>query len=299
MRPRTLILSLVILGAALSYYLYFEVYKPRQNQERQEQDALVFSLDSQALEKLAVTGKERVELSKQGSRWMITAPLSARVDERTLNELISSLTTLKRQRKLIDFSDRSVFESPLTIEFRSVSRDYTLTVGAQTPTKEFRYAKASSCPGVFLIKDADSFGLDKDLLALRDKRLFTFPIKNIEALSFSGSFLNLTLVKDADAAWHCPGKDIRLSASKVETLLQQIWWQEATLFADGMSIGSEPVLDITLKGRQGSQTLRIWQVGKALFALSSLHSQVVEIDRMFLESLPRDVNILTEKGGAS
>jgi hypothetical protein len=294
-----LILSLVILGAALSYYLYFEVYKPRQNQERQEQDALVFSLDSQALEKLAVTGKERVELSKQGSRWMITAPLSARVDERTLNELISSLTTLKRPRKLIDFSDRSVFESPLTIEFRSVSRDYTLTVGAQTPTKEFRYAKASSCPGVFLIKDADSFGLDKDLLALRDKRLFTFPIKNIEALSFSGLFLNLTLVKDADAAWHCPGKDIRLSASKVETLLQQIWWQEATLFADGMSIGSEPVLDISLKGRQGSQTLRIWQVGKALFALSSLHSQVVEIDRMFLESLPRDVNILTEKGDAS
>jgi len=125
-----LIISLVILGAALSYYLYFEVYKPRRSQERQEQDALVFSLDAQALEKLAVTGKERVELTKQGTRWMITAPLSARVDERTLNELISSLTTLKRQRKLIDFSDQSVFVSPLAKEFRSASQDYSLTIGA-------------------------------------------------------------------------------------------------------------------------------------------------------------------------
>ncbi|MEN6473479.1 MAG: DUF4340 domain-containing protein [Syntrophaceae bacterium] len=298
MRPRTLIISLVILAAALSYYLYFEVYKPRQSQERQAQEALVFSLDKQALEKLVVTGKERIELTKQDKSWMITAPISARVDERTLEELVNSLATLKRQRELIDFSDLSVFASPLRIEFRAASQDYTLTIGRQTPTKEFRYAQVSSSPGVFLIKDADSFGLDKDLLSLRDKRLFTFPIETIEALSFSGPFLNLKLVKNADAAWHCPGKDIKLNAGKVETLLQQIWWQEATLFADGMSIGTAPLLDIKLTGKQGSQELKVWRMGKALFARSSRHPQVVEIDRMFLESLPRDVGMLTEKGGA-
>ena len=134
---------------------------------------------------------------------------------------------------------------------------------------------------------------------MRDKRLFTFPIDQVQSFAFSGPFLNLKLVKDVDSAWHCPGKDIKLSASKVESLLQQIWWQEATLFADGMSIGTAPVLDITLSGKQGSQDLRIWRVGKALFARSSLHPQVIEIDRMFLEGLPKDVGMLTEKGGAS
>jgi len=265
MKPRTLIISLIILAAFLSYYLYFEVYKPRQVKEQQEKDALVFSLDKQALEKISVTGKQRVDLVKENKRWMITAPISARVDDRALAELINSLSALKLQRRLIDFSDQSVFAAPLTIEFRTASLDYSLTIGSQTPTKEFRYAKSSSKPGVFLIKDADSFGLDKDLLALRDKRLFTLPIENIEAFSFSGPFLNLTLAKDKQSAWHVPGSDLKISAFKVEGLLQQIWWQEATLFADGMSIGTPALLDITLTGRQGSQSLRIWRVGAGYF----------------------------------
>lgn len=299
MKPRILVAFLVILSAILSYYLYFDVYKSRRMQARQEKDALVFSLDKQALDTISVTGKERIELIRQGQEWKIASPISARVDNRSLDELITALAALKLQRELNDFSDQSVFAAPLTIGFRAAAREYSLTIGSHTPTREFRYARAAGRSGVFLIKDADIFGLDKDLLALRDKRLFTFPIDSIEKLSFSGPFLDLTLAKDADAAWHMPGKDIKLSQSKVASLLHQIWWQDATLFADGMSIGTEPLMDITLAGRQGSQSLRVWQVGKAIFARSSLHPQIVELDRMFLEGMPRDVDMLAETGGAS
>jgi hypothetical protein len=299
MKQRTLIVSLLILAAALGYYLYFEVYKTRQAIQQQEQDALVFALDKQTLQSIAITAKERIDLVKQDKSWMITAPISTRVDNRSLDELISSLATLKRQRELNDFSDQSVFATALKISFRAAGKDYDILIGGQTPTKEFRYARASTGPGVFLIRDADIFALDKDLLSLRDKRLFSFPVEGIQELSFSGPFLNLKLVKDEGGLWHIPGKEVKLSASKVESLLHQVWWQEATLFADGMSIATPPLLDMSLSGKQGSQSLRIWRVGKALFARSSRHPQIVEIDRMFLENLPRDINLLTEKGGAS
>jgi len=298
MKPRTLIVSLVILAAALSYYLYFEMYKPRQLKERQEREALVFSLNKPSLERISITGKERVDLVKLNGRWVISAPISARVDMRALEDLINTLASLRIQRELVEFSDQSVFAAPLTIEFRDASQDNRLTIGGQTPTKEFRYAKASSRPGIFLIRDVDIYGLDKDLLALRDKRLFTLPIEHVETISFSGPFLNLTLAKDTQSAWHVPGKDVKIDAFKAESLLRQVWLQEATLFADGMSIGTPPLLDITLTGGQGSQSLRIWRVGKALFARSSQHPQIIEIDRMFLEGLPKDIGALAVKGGA-
>jgi len=294
-----MLISLLVLAAAVSYYLYFEVYKARQDKQRKDRAEQVFTLAGQDLERLTVKGKERIELFRQDQGWRIVSPISARADGRALDELIGTLAALRIQRELTDFSDPSVFAAPLTIEFRAKSKDYSLTVGALTPTKEFRYARSSNRSGVFLITEADTLGLDKDLLALRDKRLFTLPVETVEKLSFSGPFLDLTLVRDADAGWLCPGKDVKLSASKVESLLHQIWWQEARLFADGMSIGTRPVLDIALTGKQGTQSLRIWRVGKALFARSSRHPQIVEIDRMFLEGLPRDVGMLTERGGAS
>lgn len=299
MKPRTLIIYLVVLSLAIGYYVYFEVYKTRQAQSQEEQNAKVFALPKQAIDTLIITRKERIELTRQNNQWMITAPVKEQSDARTLAAILDTLLTLKRQRDLKGFTDQSVFAKALTISFRAAGQNYSLTIGSQTPTKEFRYARASNHSGVFLIQDVDVAALDKDLLALRDKRLFSLALEGIDTISLSGKILNIKMVKDNKAGWHIPGQDLKLSDAKVQGLLQQIWWQEATLFADGMSIGSAPLMEITLADKQTTQALKIWQVGKALFAKSTLHPQVVEIDRMFMESLPRDTGMLAQKGERS
>jgi hypothetical protein len=297
MKPRTVLIYLTILVLAGGYYLYFEVYKTKQSQADKELAATVFPFSKQALTWLAIDRGEHIELSRRGDNWMITAPVKENVDRRALAELIDALAGLKSQRELKDFTDKNVFAKPLTISFHASGKSYSLTLGSQTPTKEFRYARASTRRGIFLVRDADATGLDKDLLALRDKRLFTLPVEQVDTFSLAGQGFSLQALKDKDGRWHMPGKDTPLNHAKVENLLRQIWWQEATLFADGMTIGTQPLWEITLGSAQTSQSLKVWQVGKALFAKSTLHPQFLEIDRMFLESLPKDVGTLITKGG--
>jgi hypothetical protein len=296
MKLRTVLIYLIILVLAGGYYLYFEVYKSRRLQAEKELAATVFPITRQAIDRLSIDRGEHIELSRSGGKWMITAPVKEDVDGRTLDELTSSLANLKIQRELKDFADNGVFTKPLVIGLSAADKTYSLSIGSQTPTKEFRYARASIRQGVFLVRDTDAAGLDKDLLALRDKRLFSLPVETIDRLNLTGKGVIIQAMKDKDGRWLISGKDTPLNHAKVENLLRQIWWQEATFFAEGMNIGTPPQWEITLGSAQSSQSLKIWEVGKALFAKSTLHPQTVEIDRMFLETLPKDIESLTAKG---
>lgn len=286
MKLKHLAVYLIILALAGGYYLYFEVYKHRHDQEKKAAAARVFTLDKDRITAVTLDRAPGIRLEKQGAQWWVTAPIREQADPRAIDQLLGSVASLMNSRTLDDpVTDPSIFAKPLLVHVQAGGKTYQLTIGALTPTKEFRYAKASTLPGLFLVRADDLSGIDQDLLAFRDKRIITLPFDQIETLTISRKGKTFQLNKDAQGRWSMPGLARPVEPGRAEALVHQICWQEATFFADGMTVKTAPAAIITLKTKQASQDLKIWSVGKALFAVSSIRPQVVEIDRQFLDSL--------------
>ena len=295
MKIRQLIIYLGILVVLGGSYAYFEVYKVKEKQAQQEKASTVFSLDKAKINSLCVERGERISLKKEGNAWWIKEPIQEKADQGAVDTFLIALTNLKRERVLGSLADLSVFEKTLTIAFTSGAKGYNLTIGAQTPTKEFRYAKASTVQGVFLVQDYTVGGLDKDLFALRDKRLLTLNYSDIDRVEMIRKGFRLELVKDAQGTWQMSGRNVRIKTVKVDSLLREFCWIEAKLFAEGMQVNRPPDVEIMLKAKGLTQNVKLWEVGKALFAKSDIRPHVVEIDKTVLDQLPTDVKAIEDR----
>lgn len=294
MKLKHLALYLIILALAGGYYLYFEVYKHRHDQEKKAAAERVFTLEKDRITAVTLDRAPSIRLEKQGAQWWVTAPIHEPADLRAVDQLLGSVTSLTNSRTLDDpVTDPSLFAKPLRVHVQAGGKTHQLTLGALTPTKEFRYARSSTVPGIFLVRAADLSGIDQDLLAFRDKRLITVPFDQVDSLTIARPGKTFQLIKDAQGRWSLPGEARPVEPERAETLVHQICWQEATFFADGMAVKTAPAAIITLKTKQATQELKIWSVGKALFALSSIRPQVVEIDRTFLSSLAEAEHAVT------
>lgn len=287
---RHLIAGLIILGLAGGCFLYFKVVKPGQ-------DPAVFPVDMTRITAVTIDREDHIRLEKHADQWWITAPIREKADQDAVHALLSSLVSLRKQPSLGAVNDPSVFFKTLPIVFKTGETSYSLTVGALNPTREYRYAKASTRPGVFLIKDRAIIGFDKDLLALRNRRLLTLTSAQVETLTIRHKGARWTLVKD-QAQWHLPRADQTLPIGEVNGLLRAICGVEATFFTKGMSVGMPPAAEITLRSGDGAQDLKIWEIGRALFAQSSVRPEIVEIDREFLTSITDAMRMISRERGA-
>lgn len=292
MGRRYLILGLIILGLVGGGFVYAKIVKPGQD------PAAVFPVDTTRITTVTIDREDHICLERHSDQWWITAPIREKADQDAVQTFLASLISLREQQSLVgQTSDSGIFSKTLPIAFKAGDASYRLTVGALNPTREYRYATASTRPGVFLIKDRDIIGFDKDLLALRNRRLLTVTGAQVESLTILYKGEHWTLVKD-QAQWHLPRAGRTLPAGQVSGLLRDICGVEATFFTKGMSLDMPPAAEITLHSGDGAQALKIWEIGRASFAQSSVRPEIVEIDREFLTSITDTMRMISRERGA-
>jgi hypothetical protein len=244
-------------------------------------------------------GTEVVHLKKKSS-WVIIWPISVLADSKVVEGFLQTLTTLRPERRFAD-SKKDLKEFGLEVPkgkilFLVEGKWTEIQLGNKNPVGNASYVKVSNLPDFFLIEDPIIKELDRDLLALRDKRVFSFDLNQVQAMEIKKDKRAYSLERDPKGwmAKDLPGK--KLNQDKVETFLSDLLWLQAKGFAES---GPEDLkrgfktpqilVRLSSQGKGAKEEALILgkeEPGKGLWAKSSLHKDVIVLDPSIFKKIP-------------
>ena len=206
---RIFLLSTAIL--ALGFYLYHSDRLSRERAESRVQSKKILQLpDKNQIESLLIenTGKEPLEISKEGNRWWIVKPFRYEAEDLVVDGLLSALTLTTWERSFpaggVDPEEMGLAnpDQKITVTLRAESglEKKRLLMGRDAPTGKYIYARWEESSEIFMLYEQFSKAFDKSLYALRKKRIFDAAAEEIFAVRVSLEGRNFALVK-RDGTW--------------------------------------------------------------------------------------------------
>jgi hypothetical protein len=201
MRPRTLLILLVLVLGLGAFVWFYERELPS-SEERAEQSKKVVPVEKDEVRKVALetpAGRvtfERVshpeadkkkDETKEGeeapgeealgepeSEWKITAPLQARADAFAVDGLLESLTNLEKSRTLEDVNRKDVgLDKPrATVRIETEDGTKVLQLGAAVPTGGSLIAGLEGENEAYVVSDTIWSQIDREPGSWRDRQLF-------------------------------------------------------------------------------------------------------------------------------
>jgi len=236
----TLILAVIV--ALFGVYLY-NVEKPAMEREAEQSKLLDIARDK--VTKLAIdSAKGKIELTKAGDKWQITAPPKGDADVPTVEGILGAVLGAE-VKKTVDEKPGDLkpfgLDPPETTLVLTLDGGETrkLSFGKKTPIGGAAYARRGDEPAVLLTTDSVRTGVQKDLTELRDKTVLGFVDADVKEITIRG-------VEGAPTVLRKDGNDWSLVAplsgkadtAQVRSLLASLHSLRATAFVD--DAGSPP-----------------------------------------------------------
>ncbi len=167
-------------------------------------------------------------IERRDDGWWLTEPIEARADQERVFTVLSNMADAKRfsaiggvtSERLADYG----LDDPITrATFRAADgRAVTLHIGAESPSVHQFFATEAGTGEVFTVTGHVPGNLDKTLLQLRDRRLFTAPPR-VTAIIVTAEGAVTRVERDADDQWWIAGAERRrahdpLAHEVIETL---------------------------------------------------------------------------------
>ncbi|MGH7596185.1 MAG: DUF4340 domain-containing protein [bacterium] len=235
-------LMLLVLTAAVGAYVYFYEIKGGEKREKEKEAAgklVDIKKDSVAAITLMPDG---VELKKTGGKWELAAPVQYQADEGTVNSLLYSLESAKRDREEIASSAAEYANygldparAELIVRHEQGQQD-TLYLGDSNATSTAVYARLNHDPEVVLTAKGLADNAKKPLLDWRNKDLLTFETSEVNRLLLKTPSANFELKKE-DGKWQMLAP-IKTAAdeSKISSILSRVRYGKIAEFtAEQMS----------------------------------------------------------------
>ncbi|MCU0579923.1 MAG: DUF4340 domain-containing protein [Desulfobacterota bacterium] len=252
-------------------------------------------------------GAEVIEV-KKNKTWEIVQPLRAAADPLVLEGVLQGLSLLKAERSFQpsggDLAEYGLNPPQTIISFSAQGRRQEVRIGAQATVGNARYFQASGSEPVHLVEVFSLKELDRDLLALREKKVFSLLPEQVEKVEIRSGPNNLEINR-TEKGWtdkRVPGR--LLSRNKVESFVGELLRVKARAFLDGEkevpSWGLQaPSLWVRLTGG-GGKTQETLIGGaetpdKGLYARSSRFSPALIIEGGLAGKVPADPGEWEEK----
>src|SRR5262245_57564968 len=152
----TLIVALILL--LLGGYAYFIEYKGGQKKEEKEkQKKTLLEVKKADLSKIELeTGDQKIDLTPSGEAWRITAPITGRADDATVNRFTGAVEKLQYDQVLEEkpgnLDQFQLTKPKMTIRFFTKNNaEKTLMIGAKSPVGNLYYFKMNNDPRVYLV----------------------------------------------------------------------------------------------------------------------------------------------------
>ena len=287
----------VVAGAFIGSELFF----PRQAKEGDPPP--LFNITSGAVQEIRWQRAESVIELKKNKNWEMVKPLSTSADPVVVDGVLRVLSSLKPERKFQpegkDLNEFGLNPPLVRIDFTAQGKNFELHLGSKTVAGQAQYVKTSLLPDIYLVEALPIKELDRDVLALREKKVFSLTPDQIEGLDIEIGKKNLQLVKTAQgwAEKGQPGK--RLDKNRVESLILDLTWVKAREFLEGEKEDPgwglrAPACRVRLTGGSKEKKDEVLWIGaeadgNGFYARGSLHPSALIIEGAILKKIPPDL----------
>ena len=187
----TAVLAVLLAGLATFYYVYEVRQAPEREKAAAVKDHLWKGVEAKDVEEIVVRkGEATLQLRKTGDAWSLTAPVAAPADRRAVEDLATSLVTLRVERE-IDANpqkpaDFGLAPPAVEITFKAKGQERGVKLGAKNPTGTWVYAQAADKPAVLLVPEGLLRDAQKPVSDFRDRTLLAFDRKDVKAVEVRG-----------------------------------------------------------------------------------------------------------------
>lgn len=252
--------TFVAVAGGVGAYAYFGTYRGGLEEQRLKLESIkFFSVDPNEVEGGEVMAKGGVvRFGRSPHGWMIQQPIETRADRYAIQQLlVETLLATSEATVELDVTPESLSKYGLDPPQVRVALDLRdgqraeLRVGHKNEFDGRYYAQNPVLPTLGLVDVRVLKGTEKDLYALRDKRLLTFDREQVKALAVEKEGRGLyRLEKRADGSWFTRGQaEAVADPFEVGRLLDGLRDLRAKAFVDDS--GSQ---DPALLGRYGLAT---------------------------------------------
>lgn len=306
MKTRSTLLYLIIAVLLVGFYFY-ETRQEEKKKSAEEETSAIFQVKAEDVTRLVlISGDQEMRFEKKEGTWEILHPMASGVDAFAFSRLLTRLTGLKPLRLMTespkDLSEFGLHEPNVSLTFKAGDDEYALRIGYISPIEKGYYVITGKDPKVYLIAGDDKRALDRPLLELRDKKLFTLKTDLVRQVVIERKGEHWVLEKK-DGKWIFQGhEDLKIDTEKVEVFLRPTLWAEAQTFekeeaADLKPFGLDaPQARVRLSDEQ--QTGEIAYGDEAtpdrIFAMVKGKPQVVTVRSRLLRDLPQTKEDLAE-----
>lgn len=202
--PRILVTLAALVGLGLYVYI---VELPKARQEAETTTLLNFEPDT--VDTLTLTYPEREIRLRQttAGEWDITAPIQAKADDGTVNNLVRTAASEEVSRSLTpdEGTDLALYglAAPLVhldIDLNDGTSLPRVSIGKDTPVGFSVYVQKEGDPQLHLTRQAFRLGMTKQIKELRDKALLRFDRAHVTKIAIATPEAETSLSK-ADTGW--------------------------------------------------------------------------------------------------
>ena len=299
MKYRSTLIYLVLAVLLVGFYFY-ETRKEETKINAEEEAGLLFSVKPDDVTSLVLKrGDQEMRFEKKDGTWEILQPLRSGADSFALSRLLNRLTGLKSLRVIAespkDLSEFGLKEPALTLTFRAGNQDNTLFIGTISPIEKGYYVAKSGDPKVYFVSGDDKRSLDRPLIELRDKKLFTLKTDQVRRVTIERKGERWVLGKK-EGRWIFEGfEDLKIDPEKVEVFVRPTVWAEAQSFekeeaADLTPYGLDaPQARVSLTDENQTEEISYGKEAAPdrIFAMVKGKPQVVTVRKRLLDDLPQ------------
>lgn len=200
MQWRNLLFWMVIL-AALGGFVYIYEFKGAAKREAAKEAAeKLFPLKDSEIATIRIQrGSENVQMTRQGTEWMIEFPVKTRADKNSLQDIaanLASATVTRNLTTLQNLAELGLQPPKVRIDFKTTEgKTYSLDVGVKDFSESNVYVRAGSQPDVLLVPASVLSSVDKSLYDLRNRKVMDIDSEKVTRLDYRSKSLHVVAQK--------------------------------------------------------------------------------------------------------
>src|SRR5262245_6525217 len=310
----TAILAVLLAGLATFFYVYDVRQGPAREKATAEKDRAWKGFEWGDVDGVTITRKsDTLQLKKAADGWQLAAPVQSRAETQPVQELVTSLATLRVEReieanpsKLGDFG----LETPAAdIQFTAKGQSHRVRVGGKNPTGLWAYAQLEDKPAVVLVPDSLLRDAQKPVSDFRDRTVLAFErgaVKAVEVKSPAGAAV--TAERKGSDDWQLAGPAaVGADREQISGLLEKLRAAKIKEFVAEPPKGPDPYgLDRPLAltpwmGEEKDRAARTLGLGKTIADKKTVYAQregdatVFTVDEELVKAIPTSAAALRDK----
>jgi hypothetical protein len=310
----TAVLAIVFVGLGTFFYVYEVRQGPAREKAVEVKDRAWKELEAKDVEQVVITRKgETLRLQKAGEDWSLTAPVAGRAEKQPLQDLTSSLVTLRVEREIdatpAKPADYGLAPPAAEITFKAKGQEHRVRLGAKNPTGIWVYAQLEEKPAVVLVPEALLRDAEKPVADFRDRAVLAFERKDVKGLEVkppSGETVSAQHKGTED--WQVTGPaPVPADRERISGLLDKLKSARIKEFVTEAPKGADPYglerpLRVTLwLGEEKERTAKTLRLGKAIPDKKAVYAQregdptIFTVDEELGKSVPTSTAALRDK----